>query len=161
MSLNRVYHLYKSVPFTERQRSRRKQLNLFFGEQLLPVFSGSPVLYVCDFSSIFESIAFASTVFVIVVFLPGSRRDSGRYQLCYGLAKYFSPSDVDYFRFVQKAEYVKFVHEQWSVVGGFSPLMTYQVVHIQNVGCKVTFPIVSCTKCFLKTLLFEAQCSTM
>ena len=45
-----TYHLYKSVPFTERQRIRRKQLNLLFGEQIFPVLSGSPVLYFSDFS---------------------------------------------------------------------------------------------------------------
>ena len=139
----------KSVPFTERQRSRHKQLNLFFGEQLLPVLSVSSVLYVCDFfSTIFESIAFASTVFVIVVFLPCSRRNSGRYLLCYGLAKYFSPLDVDYFRFVRKAEYVKVVHEQWSMVGGLFSLDDLLSSPNQNVGYKVTFPGVFLYKVF-------------
>ena len=51
-------------------------------------------------------------------FFPAPGDSSGRYLLCYGLAKYFSPSDVDYFRFVQTAEYVKVVHERWSMVGG-------------------------------------------
>ena len=45
-----IYHLYKSAPFTERQRSRRKQLNPVFGQQIFPVLSGSPVLYFSYFS---------------------------------------------------------------------------------------------------------------
>ena len=76
------------------QRSRRKPLS--------PVLSGSPVLYFFDYFHDLESFTFASTV----VFILGSPRTSCTAieildtLLCYGLARYFSPSDVDYFRLV-------------------------------------------------------------
>ena len=158
MSRNRVYHLYKSIPFTERQQSRRKQLNLFFGKQLFDRLCSSFAI----FASIFESIAFASSVFVTVVFLPSSRKNFGRSLLCYGLAKYFSPPDVDYLDRCPKSEYIKVVHEQWSVVEGLFSLddlpssshskCRLQVYFLSSVLVQTVLP---------KTLLFEAPYSTV